>query len=66
MRRAAGVYVYTAEGRQEYPIDSHMGRIGDLQELVNRIREDRTKLGLLVMPRDRGSSWKASLMNRLP
>lgn len=36
-----GVYVYTAEGRQEFPVDAHTGRIGDLQELVNCIREDR-------------------------
>jgi phthalate 4,5-cis-dihydrodiol dehydrogenase len=36
-----GAYVYTAEGRREYPVDVHTGRIGDLQELVNCIREDR-------------------------
>jgi phthalate 4,5-cis-dihydrodiol dehydrogenase len=36
-----GVYVYTAEGRQEFAVDAHTGRIGDLQELVNCIREGR-------------------------
>ncbi|HEY7065498.1 MAG TPA: Gfo/Idh/MocA family oxidoreductase [Chloroflexota bacterium] len=36
-----GVYVYTAAGRREYPVEAHTGRIGDLQELVNCLREDR-------------------------
>ncbi len=36
-----GIFVYTAEGRQEFPVDAQTGRIGDLQELVNCVRENR-------------------------